>query len=47
MGSYVYKLYIGKNDYFANFADAIPRAGEGLDGGMFTGMENMCLILLS
>ena len=34
MGAYIYKLYIGKNDYFANFADAIPKAGQGMDGGM-------------
>ena len=34
MGAYVYKLYIGKTDYFANFADAIPKAGKGIDGGM-------------
>jgi hypothetical protein len=34
IGSYIYKLYIGKNDYYANFADAIPKAGEGVDGGL-------------
>jgi hypothetical protein len=34
IGAYIYKLYIGKNDYYANFADAIPKAGEGVDGGL-------------
>lgn len=34
MGAYIYKLYIGKSEYFANFADAIPKAGKGIDAGM-------------
>ena len=34
MGAYIYKLYIGKNDYFVNYADAGPKLGLGLDGGM-------------
>jgi hypothetical protein len=34
MGAYIYKLYIGKDDYFVNFADAGPKSGAGLDGGM-------------
>ena len=34
MGAYIYKLYVGKNEYFANFADAVPKSGEGMDGGM-------------